>query len=775
MAVKLSRARQAIRDRDLQALKKALESGVSEEVLLGCAADLFERNAVGFERVAFPLLLEHGLDPNAIPKVSPHPRFSDALPNEVEHSLRLKPQGAFGQDDVGLPLASRAALMDPVLLEHLLEAGADPQRGGMVSAFQKRPLMFGSAWASALAMTGKPVASQVLEVLERHDTRPWTVESGVVADAMRAFVHPGMPAPPPSVDQTREAWQAIESRLPPLSRSQWASVWLSAVGWSVLSTQSPSRHRLMTLVEVLPAQVLAGLFDASREKGWDLRGLAQAADLDGKPGPWQALERHWEELGCDDIPVWGQTKVSTLLPDGGVEVHTVPMDGLAHLLMRTRWPGSSPSVFERADAWLARFGNTADPLIEGKTRGQWWMAEASSIAGAPADWVARHDRFWQPNPHTGRTPLHECQTLWHLGRGTSEQLNARLDWHAVDNEGNEAGATALALASNLPSQATQAIKLLNSDQLWASGECAGRPASAWVAFHPELRAAYDASCARRGIGGVRRARSPWRLHAAVEAMSVPRVRQILSRLTDEQKIEALTQVDSLGRTPLVWWALARPKTKSDGKATKNWYSSSREVFRLLTEPGAPMWEPGMEFHPFAVFAGKDLDFEHSREGRSKNDLLVLAEDYGKHLVDPGFRRQAWEKIAPDWMEVASSASTQKVWESWPLPREGCAELLIAAWDQWCKRSNQLYLSSKVVSATRQTLNLWARAGAAVDASDLSRPDFIAAFDRLIEAFPSQAQELEDTPVLGVAVQAYRLEQALPGAIPPPAPARKIRF
>ena len=241
-------------------------------------------------------------------------------------------------------------------------------------------------------------------------------------------------------------------------------------------------------------------------------------------------------------------------------------------------------------------------------------------------------------------------------------------------------------------------------------------------------------------------------------MSPSRVRQCLLALPSSQRVEALTQVDPMGRTPLLWWAMAKTAVNKDGQPSKAWTSRAQVVFDLLTAYNAPLWVPGMECHPFSLFLGKDLDSD--RDGRPKSALMSLAADFGSQLSDPDFRRKAWDRLVKDWSWGATNASTAQVWKTWVLSPDSCKELLETAWAHWTSDPNPNLVSGRVFGATIRTIQLWSEAGALVGPSDLATPQLLSAFERLAAVFPGPALELRASPVLGAALTAAELDRAL---------------
>lgn len=760
MAFKLSNVREAIQKQDLELLEKSLEQPVSQHVLQEAFVDLLGHIFPSFRLKASSLLLGHGLSPQASPPVELPSRNRDSFSARDQDSMRLPYDWMFISDVIAMPLASRAAMVDAVLLEALLEAGANPRElyqldpGGAHSS--RPPLGFGSVWGSALALVGRPEGELSLKVLEKHDPLPWEDDLELVKDALRVIIRPGTHKAPPAqkwgLEGARIAWGVVEKKVPDWPREKWAEIWADSMAWRSFSVRSQDRARIALLAQALPAVPLAGLFDACHDAKWDLRELALEAALGGDMGCWETLERHSNTIRLNDFPQWGERKLAWKDAKGTLHKQTVPLDGLGCLLLKVRWPSGGGEVYERADEWLKRLGVGANRAPMGKTLAQWRMVGAKNH-GAPIEWMARHEKLWEAHPETGRTPWHESGALELTNRLPSGFIP---DWLAMDIQGQEAGATALAIATS--SQKTElALKALKEDRIWANGACMGRHASTWVAFHSGLKKAYRESCKRRGFKPPRGVQSQWRLHAAAQAMSPPRVRVILERLSPQSLHQALLETDELGRTPLLWWATTPPEIRQDGTVNKAWDSRAQRVFSLLTPPGVPLWKEGMEQHPYMEYIQNTHSFTPFEWTAEIVD--TLATDFGSHMRDRGFRNIFLPKLVEP-LSIWAVEGLDMVWKAWRPDAAARRATLVELWNFWGTAPESSLWKNRIAMVTSNILKAWEKFGDPLDPEDLRHPRVAEAFARMKKRFPDEADVLKEYPVIEAGLHGQAMEEAI---------------
>lgn len=772
MAFNLSALRVSIQEQDFPKFERAVKRSPSAHVLQEAFVDLLAPEHVFFRKKAIPLLLGNGLDPNAVPAVAVESGYLGRFGHRDQDTMRLPYETFYAYDSVRMPLAARAAMVGAPELQSLLQAGANPRK--MVS-MGEQGVPFGSAWASALALTGRKESAEVLQALQEHDPGPW--EEDLIKDVLRAIVRPGTHKAPPAgkwgMDGARQAWAVVQERVSEWSRSQWEAVWTDSIPWRRLISRTQEAHRLAFLAQVIPPNSLAGLFDACRKFNWDLRELALTAGLGGDMGCWETLQRHADLLGMKDLPVWSERKFTWKDAADVLHKETVALDGLGCLLLQASWSqGSSLTAQERnavADAWVERLRDGANLAPNGRTLAQWRMM---GTTGAPIAWMARHREWWDPHPETGRTPWHECaalEQLYHLPPDLTP------DWLAVDQDGQEAGAAALALAAENEKLLGLAIKALKEGKLWANGTCMGRHAGTWVAFHPEMKKAYRESCKARGIVPPRGVQSRWRLHAAAQAMSPTRVRAILTRMDEATRHQALLEIDELGRTPLLWWAMARPETLRDGTISMKWQGRGDRVFELLAPPGAPLWRPGMCTHPFLELASL---YETLLTVPDWPDDFIkrTAIDFGHHLKDPALRDEFLHRLSKP-MLTGTVRGIEDVWRTWEPGPDQRREFLVGLWESWSRISEVSLGKDRLAKATLDLMESWKKLGMPMEPSDLSHPSVPLALERLKQRFPEQADILFRSPLIEVALHNLTMEQAIPEAprsVPSPA-GSKMRF
>lgn len=753
-AAEISRFRAAVRAGDLVRMAAlAKTEPPSRAVVQACAGDLFTgRPAEGFRRPALALLLELGLPPDtacplqrgASEPATRHP------PTTVLHDTPAASQ----------PLATRAALVDAAMLEALLDAGANPRKGTPHPGIEGR--LFASAWSAAAARWGDPEAPRVFDCLASRDPAPWSLDDGLLVDILSALVYPGYPERPdcwPALDagQVRAFVQKAEGHLPDLSREDWARAF-AAVPWRLARNLSQSRDRLGALIQALPGPMLAGLFDAARQAGTDLRAYAVEMGLAGNPGPWRALERQAAALGCARHPIWTHANAMVRAhPQAPLKSLKVPLDAAGFLLLSARWPPmKDEAAMALADAWFARLAPGHDPAPGGMTLGQWRLNTGPAV-GAPLAWLARSPRWWAPNPRTGQTPFHTCRNARWI-HDHRQLLGPHLDLAAVDFQGQEAAACMLANQCSDPAQATAAVKLLEDGFLVSRGQCAGLPAAAWVAPFPDLRKAFDAASARNGLGSPRRQREPWRLHAAARAGSLGEIRRLLARATPAQARAMRTRVDPLGNTPLSYWAQQVLPSDRKGRPARSGTWRLAEMFRLLAPPDVPVFVPGQARHPYADLMSRWVHTE--KEGWPWACLERLARDFGQRLSDPGFSDSHLATLVGCWNESRISGSWPQSWRALSLDPVAQGAFLAGLLHALHDVSQASVLGAILETLARQ----WREAGIEAVPSGWGLPDLcerVAEFSTRLQA--PAVDWLPD--MVHAAVMAHGMEQSLPAARP----------